>query len=243
MADLSPTAFKIAICVARQTIGWDNGKGNGGRKEWDKISLSQFEKFTGMTRPTVNTALQETITKGVVERQSLGYTFQYRLVKNANQLNNLTSEESLPDIAQTSKESLPKLVKEFNTQKKGNKSLNKPDDDLPVASPAIDKKADRDGRWLLTMIDDLGFMYRDAGAKQKAIQLEQKYSDAQLMEAGKTTLEAHNKKMNQSGQGINAPLAYMSSILANNTLPNGNGFDKSPQAPAITEIDLGDLIR
>ena len=122
MNKMKGSVFQIVCAVVRKTAGYSNG--NGGRKEWDVISLSQFCKMTGLSRPAVNVALQDAIKDGWIERKTKGQSFEYQVVKKVNQLEELTSKEIEPVGEPTSKESLPELVKKVNTQKKGNKKKN-----------------------------------------------------------------------------------------------------------------------
>ncbi len=48
---LPPSEFRILLHIVRQTTGYG--------KKWDGISLSQFEKATGLSRHTVITALEK----------------------------------------------------------------------------------------------------------------------------------------------------------------------------------------
>ncbi|MBF7693982.1 replication protein [Acinetobacter pollinis] len=59
MSRLSPTANMLYIVIVRKTRGW--------QKNEDAISLSQFEKITGLSRKTVIKALNELISYGFVE--------------------------------------------------------------------------------------------------------------------------------------------------------------------------------
>jgi predicted transcriptional regulator len=119
MHQMKGSVLHVVLAIVRKTAGYSNG--NGGRKEWDAISLTQFEQLTGLKRPTIITALHSAVEGGWIERRERGQSFEYRLVKNLNQLEILTSKEILPVEEETSKEILPELVKKFNTQKKGKK--------------------------------------------------------------------------------------------------------------------------
>jgi hypothetical protein len=203
MSQMKGSVLQVVLAVARKTVGYSNG--NGGRKEWDMISLSQFSEMTGLSRPAINVALHEAVTNGWIERRERGQSFEYGLVKKVNQLEKLTSKESLPVEPETSKESLPELGKKVNTQKKGNKELMK-DDLAPTPS-------DRDGRWLLQKLEEKGFIYKDTKWRELSIKLESDYDDTQLLQALTTTAEAHQKKINSGERGITAPLAYMQMVL------------------------------
>jgi hypothetical protein len=119
MHQMKGSVFQIICAVARKTAGYSNG--NGGRKEWDMISFSQFHQITGLSRPAINEAIHDAVLSGWIERREKGQSFEYKVVKKVNQLEELTSKESLPVEEPASKESLPELVKKVNTQKKRNK--------------------------------------------------------------------------------------------------------------------------
>lgn len=56
--------LRVLIVMMRQTFGW--------WKKWDKISLGQLEKKTGMCRDAVNNALRSLIEKGLLEKKQVG---------------------------------------------------------------------------------------------------------------------------------------------------------------------------
>ena len=101
MPDMSQSTLGIALVVARQTLGY--------RKEWDTISISQFMEATGMSRPTVVTAIESGAGRWF-ERRQRGNSFEYQLVKFLNQ----NGKEILPVDEPASKEILPESVKKFN---------------------------------------------------------------------------------------------------------------------------------
>ena len=55
---LSGSALKVYLAVVRKTRGW--------QKQVDLISVSQFERMTGLSRPTVRTALDELLGAGLI---------------------------------------------------------------------------------------------------------------------------------------------------------------------------------
>lgn len=64
---LSPNEWKILMCVIRKTYGW--------RKKEDKISLSQFQKSTKISRPNVHRAIKTLVAKQIlVAKQSTAAT-------------------------------------------------------------------------------------------------------------------------------------------------------------------------
>ncbi|MBV6616283.1 replication protein [Acinetobacter baumannii] len=108
---ISDAACKIYLVICRKTRGWN--------KEMDSISLTQFEEITGKSRPTVVKCLNELIKVGlVVEQPSTihGNTFKLGNDTSVGLVLKFPSKNFLlPEIyGQTSKNSLPLLVKNFN---------------------------------------------------------------------------------------------------------------------------------
>lgn len=67
-ANLLGSEFRIVLCVIRKTYGFN--------KKSDRISLSQFEKATGLSHPTVNKALKNLVKMALlVKTASLQYSF------------------------------------------------------------------------------------------------------------------------------------------------------------------------
>jgi len=66
--ELLGSEFRVILCVLRKTYGY-------GKKE-DVISLTQFEKFTGLSRPTVVKTLKNLVTRNIlVKSPLLAYKF------------------------------------------------------------------------------------------------------------------------------------------------------------------------
>ncbi|AOA59920.1 replication protein [Acinetobacter larvae] len=108
---ISDAACKMYLVICRKTRGWN--------KEYDAISLTQFEEITGKSRPTVIKCLRELIKVGlVVELKSTFHGNTYKLGDETSigLVVNFPSKNILLDENQesTSKKSLPLLVKKFN---------------------------------------------------------------------------------------------------------------------------------
>ena len=58
MCQIGDVAAKLYLIICRKTRGW--------YKEVDSISLSQFQKISGKSRPTITKALAELIQVGLV---------------------------------------------------------------------------------------------------------------------------------------------------------------------------------
>ena len=116
--------LKVVMFVARKTFGW--------QKEDDKISLSQMEDATGLSRQGVIDGVNAAIERGVLCRVQVGQGFLYhlnidenvtsqdsRLVKPVDQSSELTSQDSRLELVKpvdqsselTSQDSRLELVK------------------------------------------------------------------------------------------------------------------------------------
>ena len=56
--------IRILLVVFRKTFGW--------QKQRDYISLSQFEKLTGMTRSAVSNSIKSLVEKGIIRKETMG---------------------------------------------------------------------------------------------------------------------------------------------------------------------------
>lgn len=112
MALMSESELKVVLCAVRKTLGW--------HKQIDAISLSQFEKMTGLSRQAVITGIASAISRGVliecgtgkrgIKQYSLNITGQENgLVNEIDQSTNLTG---------TGQQNRPVLVNKIDTQKK-----------------------------------------------------------------------------------------------------------------------------
>ena len=82
MKDMDMAELKVVLVICRKTFGW--------RKQYDRISLSQLEDLTGMSRTSVIKGIQEGIGRGVIERFACDDGFEYGLVVED------TSTENVP---------------------------------------------------------------------------------------------------------------------------------------------------
>jgi hypothetical protein len=96
---LSGAETKILLFIVRKTFGWG--------KEWDSISLSQFEEGCGLSRPSCIEAVAVLIANQIIIKVAKGQSFSYRL--NLDWNGEFTGKESLlvKKVYQTGKESLP----------------------------------------------------------------------------------------------------------------------------------------
>lgn len=113
------SAVRVSIAVARQTFGW--------HKKRDRISLSQLETMTNLSRPGVLMGANWLILHGYMQKEmvdpekpSMGCYYEL-IVNEVDQLTALTRQA--PNKHSASKPRLPEVVNGVNTQKK---LLNKP---------------------------------------------------------------------------------------------------------------------
>jgi len=83
MPQMDASTFMVCMAVARQTYGYSDG--NGGRREWGKISLADLEKMTGLSRQGVINALESASGKWL-QRQRAGQSWEYKLVNSVDYL-------------------------------------------------------------------------------------------------------------------------------------------------------------
>ena len=137
------TEFKVVAAILRQTFGW--------HKDRDRISLSQLETWTGLSRQGVVDGIAAALKRGVIDREPSGNSFTYALIVNSvdqapdDRSNELTTDSQL---------SRPEIVNSVDTQKKVNKPKEKdssadalvvvPDDWLSMSVTRI-KKAVKSG--------------------------------------------------------------------------------------------------
>ena len=72
MRDMDMAELKVVLAICRKTFGW--------HKQYDRISLSQLEEITGMSRTSVIKGARQGIGRGVIERFACNDGFKYGLV-------------------------------------------------------------------------------------------------------------------------------------------------------------------
>lgn len=130
---ISEAEARCLLYICRRTFGF--------HKDEDNISLTQFENGirtsqgrrldfgTGLSRPAVNTALQNLIKVGVifVQQRSRGNRYKLNLHMDVDKVVNEINQ--LRRLTRSGKSSLPKVVKQVNTQnlvKKEKSSIRDP---------------------------------------------------------------------------------------------------------------------
>ena len=131
---ISEAEARCLLYICRRTFGF--------HKDEDNISFYQFENGiktsqgrrldygTGLSRPSVNTALQNLIKVGAisVQQRSMGNRYKLNLHMDVDKVVNEINQ--LRELTRSGKSSLPKVVKQVNTQNLGKKE--KPSRGRPV---------------------------------------------------------------------------------------------------------------
>lgn len=136
MPQMPGSVFQIAVVIARQTIGYSDG--NGGRKEWDRISLSQFEKATGLSNLGVRMAITQGLGKWFTRREK-GQSFEYQLCNLVTQCNSVTMQLSNIELGNSVTRLDPELCNSVTPQKKKRKKRKK--EEREAAPPPVPAKA------------------------------------------------------------------------------------------------------
>jgi phage replication O-like protein O len=97
----NPLEFTIFMTVARQTYSW--------HKKWDRISFTQFEEKTGVSRRHIAPVLQGLIKRNIIARRGEGYNLEYSIQKDYELWKSLPKRVT-KIITESSNESLPNQV-------------------------------------------------------------------------------------------------------------------------------------
>jgi predicted transcriptional regulator len=144
---ISEAEARCLLYICRRTFGF--------HKDEDNISFTQFESGiktsqgrrldfgTGLSRPAVNTALQNLIKVGVifVQQRSRGNRYKLNLHMDVDKVVNEINQ--LRGLTRSGKSSLPKVVKQVNTQnlvKKEKPSIRDPVNNLSTELRDLTKK-------------------------------------------------------------------------------------------------------
>jgi len=113
MRFMSDAELRVVLCAMRKTRGW--------HKFSDAISLSQFEKMTGLSRQGVINGISRAIERGLMIETGTGKrgVKQYTLNIITGQENGLVNEiDQSTKLTSTGQRNRPVLVNEVDTQKK-----------------------------------------------------------------------------------------------------------------------------
>lgn len=160
----SVSELKVILAIVRRTFGW--------HKESDKISLSQLEADTGLTRESVSQGVQAALEHEYIIRKPAGQGHVYKL-----KLVGKTDQSEKP----TSQEIRPKVVKDSDQQVVGNSD--------PQKKATKEKKETPHSRLFKYHADRLGGKVLDGGKQGKAIKtLLANYTEAECRECYESQL-------------------------------------------------------
>jgi phage replication O-like protein O len=117
LAEMGEAELKITLAVCRKTFGW--------HKDSDRISLSQFQELTGLSRQGAVNGIEAALARGTIQREAHGNSYLYSLVVNVvDQSADEGSQRSRPAASQRSrhtKESI-KETEKIKEKKLGRKA-------------------------------------------------------------------------------------------------------------------------
>ena len=117
MKDMPGSELKVVMAICRKTFGW--------HKDRDRISISQLEEMTGLSRPAVIAGTTKAIERGVLSRREVQGGYEYGLVLTGSKEILLSDQNKslLPSKGPASNKSLhtKERVKERQTTKEKQK--------------------------------------------------------------------------------------------------------------------------
>jgi phage replication O-like protein O len=130
--------LKVLLVIIRKTMGY--------HKIRDKISLSQLEKFTGLTRTNILSAIKKLISKGVISKEVLGIEgrqetyYELVVVENSNNL-----DQSLSGTGGGPEEGRGGVLKKDPQKKESKESIKKGIDLVDVKSLPLKREKQKKG--------------------------------------------------------------------------------------------------
>jgi len=132
--------LKVLLVIIRKTFGW--------HKQRDRLSLSQLEKITGLSRRSIIDSVNSLIQKGLIQKETIGnlgseQTYYWLVIDDTEECKNYTP----PSVDHT-----PPPVQNLHPQKKSLKSLSK--DKEREASPSPSKILNKHGQFVSLTIEE-----------------------------------------------------------------------------------------
>lgn len=104
MPEMGNAELRVVLAIARNTFGWQKGSTN--------LSITQLESLTGLSRQGVQNGVNDALDRGVLERISVGQSFEYRLIIKAETMQR-SSMEPCNVVAQSEKPSMQRSSTEL----------------------------------------------------------------------------------------------------------------------------------
>lgn len=99
---MSKAELKIILATCRKTFGWQKGK--------DRISYTQFEKLTGLSRASVQEGIKQAVAHGYLRRYEVRNGFEYALAIDSIPEIGTVSDKTIPEIEHTKESMLKKTT-------------------------------------------------------------------------------------------------------------------------------------
>ena len=155
--DMGEAELKVFLAIARKTFGW--------HKKKDKLSLTQLQELTGLSRQGVINGIEDGIKRGTIKKIPSGQSFFYQLLVN--------EVDQLEDVHTC------QLVNEVDTQKK-------------VIKETIKKRNDG-GNIFSVYESNIGVL--TPMIKDELIEIESEYPEEWFPAAVKIAVEANVRKL------------------------------------------------
>jgi len=121
LPEMGHAETKVVLAVIRKTFGW--------HKDEDRISVSQFEELTGLSRQGVQNGIKDAMQRGVLGRVEEGQGYRYYLVVNEVEH---PDDEVCNEVERGMQRSRTEVCNEVETQKKGKETNPKESERAPA---------------------------------------------------------------------------------------------------------------
>jgi len=98
--NMSKAELKIILATCRQTFGWQKGR--------DRISYTQFERLTGLSRASVQEGIKQAVAHKYLRRYEIRNGFEYALVIDTIPEIEPETAKTIPEIEHTKESTLKK---------------------------------------------------------------------------------------------------------------------------------------
>jgi len=114
LPEMGHAETKVVLAIIRQTFGW--------HKQQDRISVTQFEDLTGLSRQGVQNGISDALERGVIGRTECGQGYEYFLVVNEVEQER---EEVCNEVERGMQRGRTEVCNEVDTQKKEKETKGK----------------------------------------------------------------------------------------------------------------------